>query len=420
MPKVGGWIYIWWDDGWNEKNKGGTIMQSDRFDIKSRVKGQIEMIVRVSLMLGIKYLILSFVLVEVYERLYLPHVSNSNAVPLIMNSSLKIVQFADLHFGEEHVKDRKTESVMREVLQIERPDLVVFSGDQISGYAIVGANERRKYWYQALSVVSDAGVPFATLFGNHDDQQYQFDPLLWHNVALGVAVGSVLVWASVWCCLKFGAFQRTLSLAFFAGSAGYLLTVPRRDGRVELVRGELEDFPGWSVTRQGDTWMHGVSNYRILVGLGKNVSIGLYFLDTGGGWIEEKVHEDQVNWIRSQEAGLWGLAFMHIPPVAFRGAYGKDRCTGMGPREGVSVCAGSETLGEALVQAGVRGVFVGHDHGNQWCCPFKGMQLCYGRHTGMGGYDFGEKSRGARVISVRLEPNGAIAMDTWIREIMVG
>ena len=33
-----------------------------------------------------------------------------------------------------------------------------------------------------------------------------------------------------------------------------------------------------------------------------------------------------------------------------------------------------------------KAVFVGHDHGNDWCCPFSEMLVCYGRHTGYGGY----------------------------------
>jgi len=34
----------------------------------------------------------------------------------------------------------------------------------------------------------------------------------------------------------------------------------------------------------------------------------------------------------------------------------------------------------------VRAVFVGHDHGNDWCCPHGTMTVCFGRHTGYGGY----------------------------------
>ena len=35
----------------------------------------------------------------------------------------------------------------------------------------------------------------------------------------------------------------------------------------------------------------------------------------------------------------------------------------------------------------VQWVLVGHDHGNDWCCPSQaGLTICYGRHTGYGGY----------------------------------
>ena len=39
-----------------------------------------------------------------------------------------------------------------------------------------------------------------------------------------------------------------------------------------------------------------------------------------------------------------------------------------------------------LAAGHVRGVFVGHDHGNDWCCPHGTMIVCFGRHTGYGGY----------------------------------
>ena len=40
-----------------------------------------------------------------------------------------------------------------------------------------------------------------------------------------------------------------------------------------------------------------------------------------------------------------------------------------------------------LAHHGVVWVSVGHDHGNDWCCPSPaGPTVCYGRHTGYGGY----------------------------------
>lgn len=37
--------------------------------------------------------------------------------------------------------------------------------------------------------------------------------------------------------------------------------------------------------------------------------------------------------------------------------------------------------------ANVSVTFVGHNHGNDWCCPHPaGLYICYARHTGYGGY----------------------------------
>jgi hypothetical protein len=69
--------------------------------------------------------------------------------------SFKIVQFADLHFGEGEStqwgpeQDLNSTRVMRTVLQAEAPvDLVVFSGDQLTGNNI--AFNATAYWAAAL------------------------------------------------------------------------------------------------------------------------------------------------------------------------------------------------------------------------------------------------------------------------------
>ncbi|KAK1398323.1 hypothetical protein POM88_008186 [Heracleum sosnowskyi] len=37
-------------------------------------------------------------------------------------------------------------------------------------------------------------------------------------------------------------------------------------------------------------------------------------------------------------------------------------------------------------RSSVKAVFVGHNHGLDWCCPDKKLWLCSSRHTGFGGY----------------------------------
>eukprot|EP01117_Protostelium_nocturnum_P009664 TRINITY_DN3454_c0_g1_i4.p2 TRINITY_DN3454_c0_g1~~TRINITY_DN3454_c0_g1_i4.p2 ORF type:complete len:120 (+),score=43.18 TRINITY_DN3454_c0_g1_i4:727-1086(+) len=60
-----------------------------------------------------------------------------------------------------------------------------------------------------------------------------------------------------------------------------------------------------------------------------------------------------------------------------------------------------------------QGFFVGHNHGNDFCSDYYGIQLCFGRHSGYGGY--GKWEKGARVIQLKIEPNSQISWDTWIR-----
>lgn len=50
-------------------------------------------------------------------------------------TAFTIVQFADLHFGEDSDKDARSKHTMQTVLLAEPgTDLVVFSGDQVSGW----------------------------------------------------------------------------------------------------------------------------------------------------------------------------------------------------------------------------------------------------------------------------------------------
>jgi hypothetical protein len=58
----------------------------------------------------------------------------------------------------------------------------------------------------------------------------------------------------------------------------------------------------------------------------------------------------------------------------------------------------------------VMGVFVGHDHDNDYAGLVKGICLAYGRATGFDAY--GKLMRGARVIELI---EGKRTFDTWIR-----
>lgn len=332
----------------------------------------------------------------------------------INSSFFRIVQFADLHMGESDAQDQYSLQVMRDVVSLEQPNLIVFSGDQVAGYAAIDDEQRSLLWQKALSVSAEAGIPFTTIFGNHDDQPYRMDPMLLNEWML---ISIVLTLTLLLLSLRFQSIERfgwvpialtLISLLFFFG-----ISVPNHSTRDNLLKHERLKFPVLSYTGYNALNLHGVSNYRLVL-QSPNTSMALYFLDTGGGWIPMWVHGVQLKWLMGF-APMPSLAFMHIPPEGFGSVFSTPSdCFGPSPLEKSSSCPGSHGLLQTLSSIGTIGVFVGHDHGNTGCCRSKSMLLCYGKHSGFGGYDFNESERGARVIDIQMHNHADIRIETRI------
>eukprot|EP01118_Nematostelium_gracile_P009802 TRINITY_DN3317_c0_g1_i1.p1 TRINITY_DN3317_c0_g1~~TRINITY_DN3317_c0_g1_i1.p1 ORF type:complete len:319 (-),score=75.50 TRINITY_DN3317_c0_g1_i1:120-1076(-) len=280
------------------------------------------------------------------------------------DGTFKIAQFADLHYGEgESVawgpqQDINSTRVMNRVLAAEKPDLVVFTGDQITGNNI--QSNSTAYWRKAIQPCLDTNTPWASIFGNHDD--------------LAVAKGS----------------------------------------RLELMR--FDTSFGLSLSQFGPTNIHGVSNYFLQIESDIK-PFNLFFLDSGGGSYDEIVYPDQVQWyvntstILQKNGETPALAFFHIPTEEYENLYNEKYCVGVN-YDGNDAQLRNYGLFSAFVKMGdVKAAFVGHDHGNDWCCKTKeAIDLCYGRHTGYGGY--GTWDRGSRMILLNENDN---SIKTWIR-----
>ncbi len=79
------------------------------------------------------------------------------------NGKFKIVQFTDVHLKVENKP--RCDSVMNTIsslVESEKPDLVVFTGD------IVTSEFVEKAWLRVTAPISNAGIPWAVVFGNHD------------------------------------------------------------------------------------------------------------------------------------------------------------------------------------------------------------------------------------------------------------
>ena len=91
------------------------------------------------------------------------------------NGKFRIMQIADVQ-DTQRTSDA-TVRFIREALKVAKPDLVVFTGDQIKGYGfyLFGGDAKNKVTTcinSFLAPLAETGIPFTFVFGNHDDQAF--------------------------------------------------------------------------------------------------------------------------------------------------------------------------------------------------------------------------------------------------------
>lgn len=307
----------------------------------------------------------------------------------------KIVQLADLHLGvgeseciDEYPKneackaDPKTETFVQQVLDIEKPQLVVFTGDQIMGDRSIQDSET--VLLKAVAPVIARGIPWAMVWGNHDDE------------------GSLTRW----------------QLSEMASALPYSL------------------FKFSPHDTRDNTFGVGNYVYQIFSNNGTDVPVStLYFLDShkystvgkiypGYDWIKES----QWKYIESYhdinlkfKTGL-SMAFFHIPLPEYLNIESKKHPGERNPligtfKEGVTAPKYNSEGIATLDRLGVDVVSCGHDHCNDYCLrddstPNR-IWLCYGGGGGEGGYaGYGGTERRIRIYEINVNENN---IHTWKR-----
>ncbi|KAL4577963.1 hypothetical protein LXL04_014078 [Taraxacum kok-saghyz] len=326
-------------------------------------------------------------------------------------SFFKVALFADLHFGEDAwtdwgpQQDLNSIKVMSTVLDTENPDFVVYLGDVITANNLPIHNASF-YWNQAISPTRARNIPWASLFGNHDDAPFEW-PIDWFSSS---RIPQILCPAN----------SSEGDVCSFKGTT-----------RLELMRNEIENSLSFTEFGPENLWPS-VSNY-VLTLLSPNTDhksplMLMYFLDSGGGSYPEIISNIQSEWFRNKSnelnpnSSIPEIVFWHIPSKAYekvakiKKVAGKRRrrrthCVGSMFKERVAAQEAEMGMMKLLTERpSVKAVFVGHNHGLDWCCPYEKMWLCYARHTGYGGY--GSWDRGARILEVSGEP---FSLKSWIR-----
>lgn len=306
------------------------------------------------------YLALTLLLVTSYG------VAQKSELRFSEDGKFKIVQFTDVHFKYGNPASNVALERINEVLDAEQPDLVIFTGD------VVYSAPADSGMVQVLEQVSKRKLPFVVTFGNHDDEQGLSRQQLYDIIR------------KVPGCL--------MPDRGTASSPDYALTVKA------------------SSNSQKDAAVLYCMDSRSYSPL-KDVK--------GYAWLTF----DQVNWYRQQSAAFTAqnggqpipaLAFFHIPVPEYHEAVADENSTIRGTRM-EEACAPRINSGmfAAMKEGGdVMGIFVGHDHDNDYAVMWKNILLAYGRYTG-GNTVYNHLPNGARVIVL---DEGVRTFTSWIRQ----
>ena len=324
------------------------------------------------------------------------------------DGTFRILQITDTQ--DDHNIDFRTPALIREAILREDPDLVVCSGDCITGGAIASDQHVRDAIDAVFGPVEEAGVPFIVAFGNHDEDAY----------ARGDAPN----------------MGEAAQLEYYRNN--FTCNINQPDDPDVTGDGDMVTFVYGSDKKGNGPRDAKLAIWAIDSGRYSPGEIGgqnIRYNDNGWDWIRQ----DQVDWYkrtseeieRANKGKVPGIMFFHIPLFEFETMWSVDQ--GLFPSGDVPnpdpaadpgtvylpkeegrhrveeerhecVCTGPLNSGlyaAAAERGDVMGMFVGHDHVNNYVGDYHGILLGYGASTGFGTYGLGgsqrHRLRGVRV-----------------------
>lgn len=345
----------------------------------------------------------------------IPILQPTDVLRLDTNGSFQLSIFSNLHFGEAEdtlwgpEQDLKSARVMNSVLDNEQTTgLVVLNGDLITGENTFLHNST-KYVDSVVAPLVKRGMSWASTYGNHDSD-------------FNISREGIFAEESKYSLSR----TKNMVSASDAGVSNYYLPVYGNDSAVP-------EFLFWFFDSRGGNYFQQES------AAGKPVP--------QPNWVSQSV----VDWFTETRSALekeYGhvvssVAFVHIPvnamaafqatgvnanrepgindddPLAQQGS-----ASGQGEVSGTAFSYNGQDIPfmQALLDTkGLKAVFSGHDHGDDWCFRWdsklkgmnltgNGLDLCFSRHSGYGGY--GSWTRGSRQVVLT---KGREDVETWVR-----
>lgn len=279
----------------------------------------------------------------IFAILVLPCVLYGQTLKFRSDGTFKIVQITDMHIDLQEGQSDVCFQLIKDAVERENPDLIVFTGDLITEY------HPEKTWRYFVEQVEKENVYWTMIFGNHDHEQGMTHEEIFDIVS-----------QASHCLVDAGKVK---------GCGNFVLPIK---------------------SSQSDT-----------------IAFGLYFLDTHGNCEEKGVGGyqwvdfSQIDWFIKESSlrSCLSLVFLHIPLPEYNDVL-KSKIVG---EKGEDICSPRLNSGlfTALKEAGnVLGVFSGHDHENDFVGLYYDIALAYGR-VGAGKNAYGSLMPGMRVIVLK-------------------
>jgi hypothetical protein len=271
------------------------------------------------------------------------------------DGTFKIMQITDTHWRPDRVN---LWELLTRSIQAVKPDLIILSGDIITG------SDTRKGWDTITQILTEAKIPWAFIFGNHDPE--------------------------------------------------HELTKPQI---IEI----LSALP-YSLTENGPETISGNSTYALKVGSSKTsqkTEAVIYCFDSKQqhNWIDFS----QIDWYRKLSATfkaenkgtpMPSLAFFHIPIAEYKEVITGKTTEGEYHEPVCDPPLNSGVFASFTECKDVMGMFVGHDHSNNYIGCKDNICLAYGYTTALAETGFYCKvGRGVRVVELY---EGKQSFSTWL------
>ncbi|MBI5093033.1 MAG: metallophosphoesterase [Candidatus Hydrogenedentes bacterium] len=257
-------------------------------------------------------------------------------------SQFRILQLTDIHFEPDtdpvkHLENKRSETMIAALITQAKPDLVMVTGDSWVGNQKLGGEDRMR---EAVARFVALGTPWAYAWGNHDRL---IDNAQGHK--------------------ELTEAKNSLYRGAETGGNYVIDIVNTREDRVCQLVCLNSECDGLGASQQA--WMKTLADDTAKAGRPQPLRV----------------------------------AFFHIPIKQYAEIWDKHAASGL---KGENCCIEKED-GSSLAylkMLGVRACFCGHDHVNNYSGISDGVELVYGRASGVGGYGGDRVPKGGTLITI--------------------